>query len=189
MHSMVEPAGTRQVAQQVRRRRQGRGWTLDAAAARLGISRRLLVQVEAGEANPSLSSLLAIAAGFEVPLAELLAEAQTPAVAVQHDNATAPVLWTGPGGGEGRLLVASGGLELWEWCLHAGEERSSAAHRAGTREALTVTAGAIAITIAGSEPVTLTEGQSAAFTADVVHGYANHTRRPARFTLAVHESS
>ena len=52
------------VAAEVRRRRQQRGWTLDVAAARLGVSRRLLAQLEAGQGNPSLSTLLAIADGF-----------------------------------------------------------------------------------------------------------------------------
>lgn len=186
---MVEPAEQKIVARQVRRRRQDRGWSLDVAAARLGISRRLLVQVEAGEANPSLSSLLSIAAGFDVPLVEILADAEPPVVTVQDDNDTAPVLWTGPDGGEGRLLVASGGLELWAWTLQPGEERTSDAHRVGAKEALTVTAGAVTITVGAAEPITLSKGRSAAFAADVPHRYANTSRRPARFTLSVHEAS
>jgi transcriptional regulator with XRE-family HTH domain len=186
---MVDAAEIGRVALEVRRRRTERGWTLDAAAARLGVSRRLLVQIEAGGANPSLSSLLSIAAGFGVPLVDLLGEAQTPPITTQADNSSAHVLWTGPAGGEGRLLVAAGGLELWEWTLQPGEERRSDAHRSGAREALTVTAGTVTIEVAGAEPVTLRRGQSAAFGADVPHRYANDGQRPARFLLAVYESS
>jgi transcriptional regulator with XRE-family HTH domain len=186
---MVDAAEIGRVAIEVRRRRAERGWTLDAAAARLGVSRRLLAQIEAGETNPSLSSLLSIAAGFGVPLVALLAEAHTPPITIQDDNGSAHVLWTGPAGGEGRLLVASGGLELWEWTLQPGEERRSDAHRPGAREALTVTAGSVTIEVAGAEPATLRRGQSAAFGADVHHRYANERERPARFLLAVHEAS
>lgn len=177
------------LAEQVRRRRIERGWTLDTGANRLGISRRLLIQIEAGEANPSLSSLLSVAAGFEVPLVELLSGTEAPAITVQGDNAAAPALWTGPAGGEGRLLVASGGLELWDWELRPGEERRSDAHRPGTREALIVTAGRVTISVADGENVTLRRGQAAAFAADIDHRYANPTTKVARFLLAVHESS
>jgi transcriptional regulator with XRE-family HTH domain len=186
---MVHEASVRDVGEQVRRRRLKRGWTLDVAAPRLGVSRRLLVQIEAGEANPSLSSLLAIASGFEIALVELLADAEKPALTIQPDNRTAPALWTGPSGGEGRLLVASGGLELWEWMLQPGEERRSEAHRPGSREALTVSAGSVTIEIAGGDPAVLRRGQSAGFGADVGHRYANDSPRPSRFLLAVYESS
>src|SRR5262245_10333963 len=50
MHS-IHASQLRHVAEQVRRRRLDRGWTLDVAAGRLGVSRRLLVQIEAGDAN------------------------------------------------------------------------------------------------------------------------------------------
>ena len=121
----MREAHLRNVGEQVRRRRLEHKWTLDAAAARLGVSRRLLVQIEAGEANPSLSSLLAVAAGFGVALVELLADTDKPVITVQADNDSAPALWTGPAGGSARLLVASGGLELWDWTLKPGEERRS----------------------------------------------------------------
>jgi len=188
MHSMADATEIERVAQQVRRRRLEHGWTLDGAASRLGISRRLLAQIEAGDANPSLSSLLAIAAGFGVPLADLLAETERPAIVIQADNSSARVLWSGPDGGEARLLVASGGLELWDWRLQPGEERRANAHRPGSREALTVTAGSVTIEVVGAEPVVIKRGQSAAFAADVDHRYANESQRSASFLLAVHES-
>jgi transcriptional regulator with XRE-family HTH domain len=75
------------IAGEVRRRRQQRLWTLDVAAVRLGVSRRLLAQIEAGQANPSLSTLLSIAEGFDVSLVELLAGADKPSITVQTDPA------------------------------------------------------------------------------------------------------
>jgi transcriptional regulator with XRE-family HTH domain len=185
----VGDAHLRNVGEHVRRRRLERGWTLDAAAPRLGVSRRLLVQIEAGEANPSLSSLLAIAAGFDVALVDLLADTDRPVISVQPDNDSAPALWVGTAGGSARLLVASGGLELWDWTLKPSEERRSDAHRPGSREALTVTAGEVTIEVGDNERVVLRRGQSAAFVADVPHHYANESRRAARFFLAVYEAS
>lgn len=141
------------------------GWTLDAVASRLGVSRRLLVRIEGGEANPSLSSLLSIAAGFEIPLADLLAEEETQSVSVQTDNASAPVLWASVAGSEARLLVASGGMELWDWRLEPGEERLARARRPGAREALTVTSGLLTVEM-GDTRTEVAENQSAASAAD-----------------------
>ena len=189
MHWMDWGDTSGHVAAEVRRRRQQRRWTLDVAAARLGVSRRLLAQIEAGQANPSLSTLLSIAAGFDISLVELLAGADKPAVTVQESNATAPVLWSGERGGEGRLLVGSDPLELWEWTLPPGEVRSSDAHRTGSREAILVTKGTVTLGVGAAEPVALRRGQSAVFRADELHYYRNDTNSTAAYVLAVHEPS
>ena len=159
------------------------------AAARLGVSRRLLAQIEAGQANPSLSTLLSIAAGFDISLVELLAGADTPAITVQRDNANAPVLWNGAHGGAGRLLVGSDPLELWEWTLGPGDERRSDAHRANSREAMLATEGTVVVTVGGTASVSLARGQSAIFRADEPHSYRNDTTETVSFVLAVHEPS
>jgi len=147
------------------------------------------VQLEAGAANPSLSTLLAVAAGFDISLVELLAGPDKPAVTVQPDNSSAPVLWTGPHGGEGRLLVGSDPLELWQWSLAPGDERVSEAHRPGSREALVVTSGAVTLRIGSDDPVVVRRGQSALFRADEAHTYCNDGKSQATFFLAVHEPS
>jgi transcriptional regulator with XRE-family HTH domain len=57
----------------VRIERAQRRWTLDELAARSGVSRRLLVQIEHADANPSLATLLKLAAAFGVTLTDLIA--------------------------------------------------------------------------------------------------------------------
>lgn len=185
--SPVATGQAAQVAAEVRRRRQERQWTLDVAASRLGISRRLLVQLEAGEANPSLSTLLSVAAGFDTSLVELLAGDPRPAITVQPDNSAAPVLWAGANGGEARLLVGSDPLELWQWSLEPGDERVSDAHRPNSREAVLVTSGAVTLRVGTGDPVVVRRGQTALLRADEPHSYRNDARTPARFVLAVHD--
>jgi transcriptional regulator with XRE-family HTH domain len=178
---------SRRVGAEVRHLRHERGWTLDVAADRLGVSRRLLAQLEAGTANPSLSTLLSVAAGFEVALIDLLDGDDKPQVNVQAKNSSAQVLWSTAAGSEARLLVGSGALELWEWSLAPGDTRTSEAHRSGSREALSVTSGVVTIAVGSAPPVRVRSGQSATFNADEPHSYANDGPRPARFVLAVHE--
>jgi transcriptional regulator with XRE-family HTH domain len=162
---------------------------LDVAAARLGVSRRLLAQIEAGQANPSLSTLLSIAAGFDISLVELLAGADKPTITLQRENASAPVLWNGERGGEARLLVGSDPLELWEWTLEPGDERRADAHRTNSREVMLVTDGTVTVSVGAAEPVRVSAGQSAMFRADEPHSYRNDTDATAQFVLAVHEPS
>ena len=185
--SNPDPEAAAHVAREVRRRRRQHGWTLDVAASRLGVSRRLLAQIEAGQANPSLSTLLSIAAGFDASLVDLLAGTDTPSITLQADNRAAPLLWSGDAGGEGRLLVGSDPLELWEWTLQPGDERRSDAHRPRAREALVVTEGTVTLCVGTAEPVPVRRGQSALFRADEPHSYRNDTKRMARFVLAVHD--
>ncbi|MEZ5376073.1 MAG: XRE family transcriptional regulator [Acidimicrobiales bacterium] len=176
-----------ELAESVRRLRSERQWTLDHAAARLGISRRLLAQIEAGEANPSLSTLLAIADGFDLHLSELLApEPSTSPVTLGHLPADAPVQWSTPTGSEARLLAGRGPLELWTWSLQPGDERTSDAHRAGSMEAVHVINGTVTLEV-GTETVSLGAGSSAIFEASLPHAYRNDRKRVARFLLTVND--
>ncbi len=169
----------------VRELRTERRWTLDHAAARLGISRRLLAQIEAGDANPSLSTLLSIAAGFDVHLTDLLATEPTPtSVIVQAELDDAPVMWSTPEGSAARLLVGRGPLELWSWTLAPGDRRASDAHHAESMETIHVQRGTIEVEL-GGEVVRLGRGASALFSADQPHAYRNPTKRPAEFMLSV----
>ena len=170
----------------VRGERTHRGWSLDRAASRLGVSRRLLTQVESGSANPSLSTLLSIANGFGIDLTQLISgSAGTVDVVLQPDNASADVLWSTDAGSRAQLLVGKGPLEMWAWRLEAGDSRRSAAHAVNSLEALVVTTGSIDIDVDGSATTTVSAGQSLIFTAHHPHEYRNTTKRAAEFHLAV----
>ena len=170
----------------VRGERTQRGWSLDRAAARLGVSRRLLTQIEAGSANPSLSTLLSIANGFGVDLTQLVSGTAGAAdVVLQSDNASADVLWSTDAGSRAQLLVGKGPLEMWSWRLQPGDARRSAAHAASSLEALVVITGRIEIAVDGSDPISVGAGQSLIFAAHQPHEYRNTGNRVAEFHLAV----
>lgn len=182
--ALVEVAETLGAA--VRTARSERGWSLDRAASRLGVSRRLLTQIEAGSANPSLSTLLSIATGCGVDLAQLISgTAGSADVIVQPDNTSADVLWSTDAGSRARLLVGKGPLEMWSWRIEPGDVRRSPAHAPHSLEALVVTKGRVEIAVDGSEPTTVSAGQSMIFTAHGAHEYRNTSARAVEFLLAV----
>ncbi len=170
----------------VRAERKERGWSLDRAAARLGVSRRLLTQIESGSANPSLSTLLSIAGGFGIDLTRLVAGTSGVADAVlQPDNDAAAVLWSTDAGSRAQLLVGMGPLEMWSWRLEPGDSKRSEAHSTNSLEALIATTGRVEVDIDGGDTMTVTAGQSLIFAASVGHEYRNVADDVAEFHLAV----
>ena len=56
------------IGMRVRQERQSRRWTLDQLAEAAGVSRRMVVNVEQGAANPSVGTLLRISDALGVGL-------------------------------------------------------------------------------------------------------------------------
>src|SRR3972149_8680109 len=116
MSNVTEQRVSRSLAEAVRRFRAARSWTLDELAARSGVTRRLIVQIEQGEANPSIGTLLRLADALAVTLTDLVSAQETTLVGVRAPS-EAPELWQGPAGGRALLEVSRGPLELWSWTL------------------------------------------------------------------------
>jgi transcriptional regulator with XRE-family HTH domain len=119
------------IAVRVREIRVARQWTLDEAATALGISRRSLVMIERGDANPNLTTLLRLAGGLGVSLASLVEPEPEPPTVVLGE-ATGRVLWHTSQDSRASLLVASGALELWRWSIAPGDRRDGEPHSPGT---------------------------------------------------------
>jgi transcriptional regulator with XRE-family HTH domain len=178
------------IGERVRRHRGERGWTLDELGERSGVSRRMLINIEHGEGNPSIATLLRISDALGVGL-PVLVDVERPRELTVTAAGQAPQLWRGPHGG--RALLAAGTkppdvVELWDWTLHPGETHSTEAHSAGTRELLLVLEGEVDLRV-GDRTERLCAGDSAAFGGDVAHGYAApaDATGPARFALTVFE--
>jgi transcriptional regulator with XRE-family HTH domain len=175
-----------EIASRVRAARAQRRWTLDELAARSTVSRRLLVQIEHADANPSLATLLKLAAALGITLTELLSEepeTEPVSVAARQDAMT---LWSTPAGSAARLLVSHDAIELWSWTLTPGDQRASEAHRRGSVELISVDTGTIALDV-GHHHVEVPAGDSAWFDATLPHTYSNPRATTATFTLVVFE--
>lgn len=176
------------IGARVRQQRLARGWTLDALAAAAGLSRRMVVNVEQGEANPSVGTLLKLGDALGIGLPVLVEPPRSDRVAVTRDG-EGSTLWTGEHGGHGVLLSAVSTpdvVELWSWLLGAGDAHASDPHTPGTTELLHVLAGSVRVRVDGDAQV-LVAGDAASFPGDVPHAYENAGTTPARFVLTVFE--
>jgi len=66
------------LAETVRRLRAEKGWTLEEAAGRTGLSRSALSKIERGEMSPTFQAMQKLARGFGIELAGLFGPADSP---------------------------------------------------------------------------------------------------------------
>ncbi|RVX44208.1 XRE family transcriptional regulator [Nonomuraea polychroma] len=174
------------IANNVRFQRSHRGLTLDQLAARSGVSRGMLVQVEQGRTNPSVSTLTRIASALGVTVARLVEVGDVPMVRIVDK---ADVVTFHQGDVQARLLVGADTpmiLELWDWRLAPGEHHDGDAHPAGTREMLTVLEGELTLSVYGKSHV-IGKDDAVLFTADRPHRYANLGEKELRLIMVVAE--
>lgn len=178
----------RAIGRNVRTGRVGRGWSLDEFAERSGVSRRMIVQIEHGQTNPSIGILLRLSDALGVGLPQLTAVVDSQVLQVVPAG-RAPILWRGEHGGHAEMVAGTGPpdvFELWDWALQPGEVHGSEPHSAGTREQLLVIRGRLLLTV-GDEQQLLEPGDAAAFPGDRWHRYQAppDAAGPACFTLSV----
>jgi transcriptional regulator with XRE-family HTH domain len=174
------------IGERVRTERLSRHWTLDQLAEAAEVSRRMLIKVEQGSANPSVGTLLRISAALGVGLPYLVDAPEPKPVRVTRSGQGA-VLWNGEHGGRGVLVASTEPpdvVELWDWVLGPGDQHSSEAHTTGTKELVHVVEGQLTVEVA-NEIINLNTGDAAAFPGDSRHSYSNTARRAARFSLSV----
>src|SRR3954452_3218663 len=136
---------TRLIGGRVRQERQARPWTLDQLVGGSGVSRRVLINIEQGVANPSIGILLKLSDALGVGLSALVDSPEPSAVKVTLSG-TGPVLWSGEAGGRAVLVASTTPpdvVELWDWTLGPGDRHASDAHAAGTHELLNVLQGVV----------------------------------------------
>jgi transcriptional regulator with XRE-family HTH domain len=176
------------IGERVRNERLSRAWSLDRLAEAAEVSRRMLINIEQGTANPSIGILLKLSDALGVGLPSLVEPPATAALKLTRTG-TAPVLWSSEGGGRALLVAGTEPpdvVELWDWTLGPGDRYASDAHATGTRELLHVQAGTVVVEI-GAQALTLETGDALSFRGDGPHAYANPAAGPARFSLSVFE--
>jgi transcriptional regulator with XRE-family HTH domain len=185
MADTAEPADiSGALARTVAALRAERGWSLDALAARSGVSKGVLVAVEQGRSNPNLATLARIGDAFGVPVTRLLEGAEESVIRISS-AADARVLWTGSAGGTGTIIAATPppwAAELWRWQLEPGERFGGESHAPGLRELTIVESGELTLTVAG-RIYRLGAGEGARFPGDLPHGYANEGTERAVLTM------
>lgn len=173
---------TRRVADNLRRLRKQRELSLDDLAARSGVSRASLSQIETCKTNPTIAILWKIASGLGVPFAALLGEATVERVRLLR-RGDAQVLRSADGRLESRPLMPAGAspqVETYELRLAPRGVAPSEAHAKGTAECLIVLTGTLRLHVA-DQVHELAAGDSVYFEADVPHAYENPGRTEARY--------
>ncbi|MFD7614191.1 helix-turn-helix domain-containing protein [Streptomyces sp. NPDC059828] len=177
---------TQSLARNLKRWRGERGFTLDALAARSGVSRGMIIQIEQARTNPSVGTTVKLADALGVSITTLLDFEQGPQVRLVPPE-QAVRMWSTPAGSSTTLLVgadARGPLEMWAWTLVPGDESASDPHPGGTVELLHVTAGELTLVIDG-ESHAVPAGTSASFEAGVPHTYRNEGSETVEMTMTV----
>ncbi|WP_328971646.1 helix-turn-helix domain-containing protein [Streptomyces sp. NBC_00239] len=177
---------TQALARNLKRWRAERAYTLDALAARSGVSRGMIIQIEQARTNPSVGTAVKLADALGVSITTLLDMDRGPEVRVMLPEQQVR-MWSTEAGSASHMLVGDdrdGPLEMWSYRLAPGEGTESDPHPAGTFEMLHVTAGELTLVVEG-ERYAVPAGGAVAFEAAVPHGYHNEGAEPMEMTMAV----
>ena len=168
----------RDVAVNLRRARERKGWTQARLARSASVSRRMLTAIEGGDANVSLTTLGRIAVTLGVPFAELIAPPS--ATAAQVDV----IVWRGrKTGSHARMLLsqqASREVELWEWSLAPGEQYQAEPDPTGISAFVYVMTGELVLGLAGHS-VVIGQGGFYAYPCNQRYAYSNHRKQVCQF--------
>lgn len=175
LHSQASNASPRdvltQVATNLRELRQLRGLSQADLAALSGISRRMIVSIETGEANVSLSTLDRLAGSLGVRFSEIV---RPPGASDGRRIET--IAWRGTEPDSQAVLLgaapASRETELWLWSLGKGERYPSEADSGNWHEMLLVIEGVLIVEAADGRHQ-LAAGDFLIFSSEAPYVFAN----------------
>lgn len=179
---------SRKIGQRVKGLRAHLELTLDQLAESAEVSRRQLVNIEQGEANPSISTLLKLCDALGVSLPMLIENSSSEQYNLTRSG-DGSQLWSGDKGGLGTLLTHAEGqgvVELWSWKLNPTEKYESEAHRFQTKELIHIHKGRLTVLV-GDQTFELSAGDALEFQADQEHTYANYGKSVVSYSLVVIE--
>ncbi|MDE1181565.1 XRE family transcriptional regulator [Paraburkholderia sp.] len=171
------------VSHNVRRLRHAAGFSQSVLAERSGVSRRMLVAIEAGEKNVSLGTLDRVAEALDVVFSDLIRAPDN-----RDPGRINEVAWAGTRAGSKAVLLASAParreVELWEWCLAPGERYDSTCDAEGFSEQLFVYSGCLTLDVDGASRQ-IAAGEFFMFASHRAHGYRNEGEVAVRFVRNV----
>jgi XRE family transcriptional regulator, regulator of sulfur utilization len=172
----------RHLAANLRRLREGRGLSQQAAARLCGMPRPTWASLEAGDANPTLSVLQRAASALQVSIEELIGPPRT--AARLFASAEVPVRRRQGAALRPLLPESIPGLDIARMELAPGGRLAGIPHTAGTREYLLCERGRIELTASG-ERYELAPGDVLVFRGDQRHGYRNLDPRAPAVAISV----
>lgn len=159
------------IARAISREREAAGLSLSALAARAGLAKSTLSQLEAGKGNPNVETLWAIATALEIPFSALFETASETRALVRATEGTA--LSSDSAGFSAVLLDKSSPdrrRDLYRLLLQPGAVRHAAAHPRGTVEHALVITGRVRLGPEGALE-DLGPGDYYRFMGDLPHSY------------------
>lgn len=163
-----------QVGTRIRELRTDRSLTVQQLADRSQISRRLLTQIELGQANPSLVTVTRIARQLGTEFTNLLdtPPAETPIEV--HAAGDHHLVWSSEAGSTAHLLEAaeSRSADLWLWRLMPGDSYRGQADPARSQELFYVLAGSLTLS-ADDQQLVIPAGASSRLRSDRLYSYSN----------------
>ncbi|MBP2298742.1 helix-turn-helix domain-containing protein [Azospirillum picis] len=158
------------VGANLRRLRQRAGLSQAALADASGISRRMIVNLEAGDTNVSLSSLDRLAEALGATFVEVVSD---PAAESRRIEAVA---WRGHGAESKAVLLGSvparSEAQLWHWSLGPGERYAAEPDPEGWSEMVFVMQGCLRIELAEGERL-VKAGDFAIYGSSQPYAYVN----------------
>lgn len=174
------------VAINIKRIREQKKLTLDAASEITGVSRSMLAQIEKGDVNPTISVLWKIANGYKVSFTSLV-ERKNETISVVRQADVEPLKEDG-----GRYLNypvfpfnEKTLFETYRIVIEQSGTLSAEPHLNGSEEYITVFAGQVEITVA-DESFQLSKGDSIRFYANVPHSYRNMGIESAELSMLIY---
>jgi transcriptional regulator with XRE-family HTH domain len=175
------------VGENLRHLRRKSGFSLEQLAAKSGVSRAMLGQIETGKSAPTINLLGRIAEALKVSVPSLISNpASAGTVVVPRDRAT--VLASSNGGFTCRALFPWGdaqSIEIYEVTIVPNHSEGIPANEPGVKKALVVLVGEVEVTVAEDSPAHLSEGDAILFNADSAHKLHNPGDKDAKAFLVV----
>ncbi|AYM84857.1 helix-turn-helix domain-containing protein [Agrobacterium tumefaciens] len=132
------------IANAIRREREQSGMSLSALAAKAGLAKSTLSQLESGKGNPSIETLWAIASALEIPFSFLFENASSHSQLIRADEG---VKLTSDSSDFSTVLLSKCPpgcrRDLYRIVLRQGSVRSAEPHSKGTVEHVTVISGSV----------------------------------------------
>lgn len=171
------------VSGNLRRLRLASGMSQNALADVSGISRRMIVAVEAGDANISLSSLDKLATAMGVDFVELVRDPSRETRAEINE-----VTWRGRHPASEAMLLcsvpASRETQMWLWALGPGDSYVAEPDPDGWHEMLFVVEGSLRLVLSG-EARDYAPGEFAIYSTAQHYSYSNVGKKVVRFVRNV----